>query len=200
MKYNHTRGRKVAKLYFKYGCMGSSKSAMSLITKHNYEKMGFHVWFIKPSTDTRDGVTIIRSRIGLEAEAEVITPEADIYKLFKEKYAGDRVIVISDECQFFTEAQIDQMRMIVDDFNIPVLNYGLKTDFTTHFFPASKRLMEIADSLTEVKTICYCGKKATVNARLIDGKVVKDGPQVLLGGNESYKAMCHKCWVKALEK
>lgn len=183
----------MAKLYFKYGSMGSSKTAQALITKYNYEENGMHVWLIKPAADERDGAIILRSRVGLEAPAEVVPPHSDIYELYRSREKTDVIIV--DECQFLTPAQIDQLRDIVDVENIPVLCFGLRTDFLTHFFPGARRLMELADSLTEIKTVCACGRKATVNARIDGaGHVVTEGGQILLGGNDSYVAMCHKCW------
>ena len=186
----------MAKLYFKYGAMGSSKTAQALITKFNYEERGMRVWLIKPSTDTRDGDGAVCSRIGLSAEGEVITPECDLFERFCGRGVGDDVI-IADEAQFFTPAQIDAMRRIADDFDIPVLCFGLATDFTTHMFPGSKRLFEIAESISEIKSVCKCGAKATVNARLDDnGNVVFRGEQVCLGGNDRYVAMCRKCWLK----
>lgn len=189
----------MAKLYFKYGAMGSSKSAQALITKFNYEELGMSVWLIKPSTDTRDGADIIRSRIGLESVAKVITPEQDIAAEYEK--AGRHDVIIADEAQFFTPAQIEQLRDLVDDKNLPVLCFGLRTDFLTHFFPGAQRLMELADSLTEIKTVCACGRKATVNARIDgDGKVVTQGSQVLLGGNDSYIAMCHRCWKEKIRE
>lgn len=186
----------MAKLYFKYGAMGSSKSAGALITKFNYEERGMRVWLIKPATDTRDGADVIRSRIGLTAKAEVISQAADICEMFERQQNKD--VIIADECQFFTEPQIDQLRSIVDEKEVPVLCFGLRTDFLTHLFPGSKRLFEVADSITEIKTICSCGRKATVNARIDEnGRVVTKGSQVLIGGNDSYVAMCHDCWKKA---
>ena len=186
----------MAKLYFKYGAMGSSKSAQALITQFNYEELGMSVWLIKPSVDDRDGKSIIRSRIGLQRTAEVITPEDNIF----EKFPGADVI-IADEAQFFKPEQIDQLREIVDEKDIPVLCFGLRTDFLTHFFPGAMRLMELADSITEIKTVCACGSKATVNARIDEnGKIVTSGGQILLGGNDSYVAMCHRCWVKKIRE
>ncbi len=162
----------MAKLYFKYGAMGSSKSAQALITQFNYEELGMSVWLIKPSVDTRDGADIIKSRIGLQRSAQIITPE-----------------------------QIDQLRGLVDDEDIPVLCFGLRTDFLTHFFPGARRLMELADSITEIKTVCECGRKATVNARIDGtGRIVTEGAQVFLGGNDSYIAMCHKCWKRKIRE
>ena len=183
----------MAKLYFKYGAMGSSKSAQALITKFNYEELGMSVWLIKPSVDTRDGADLIRSRIGLSCRAEVIRPEQDIREAYLA--AGKHDVIIADEAQFFTPAQIDQLRELVDTDDLPVLCFGLRTDFLTHFFPGAQRLMELADSLTEIKTVCACGRKATVNARIDgNGRIVTEGSQVMLGGNDSYVAMCHKCW------
>ena len=183
----------MAKLYFKYGAMGSSKSAQALITQFNYEELGMKVWLIKPSIDDRDGKNIIRSRIGLQREAQVITPEENILETFAA--LKDIDVIIADEAQFFTPAQIDQLRDLVDGEDLPVLCFGLRTDFLTHFFPGAQRLMELADSLTEIKTVCACGRKATVNARIdANGRVVTEGGQILLGGNDSYIAMCHKCW------
>ena len=189
----------MAKLYFKYGAMGSSKTAQALITKFNYEERGMRVWLIKPATDDRDGATVIRSRIGLAAEAEVIAPDDDIRAIFDAK--GPRDVIIADECQFLTPAQIEALREIVDEENIPVLCFGLRTDFQTKLFPGSERLFELADSITEIKTICECGSKATVNARIgADGKVVTEGEQVLLGGNDAYVAMCHACWRRRIAR
>ena len=189
----------MAKLYFKYGAMGSSKSAQALITKFNYEEKGMSVWLIKPSVDTRDGADLIRSRIGLEAHARIITPEQDIAEEYRRE--GRRDVIISDEAQFFTPAQIDQLRLLVDEEDVPVLCFGLRTDFLTRFFPGSQRLMELADSLTEIKTVCACGRKATVNARIdASGRIVTSGGQILLGGNDSYVAMCHRCWKKKIRE
>ena len=190
----------MAKLYFKYGAMGSSKTAQALITKYNYEENDLKVWLIKPSADTRDGAQILRSRIGLEAEVEVIAPEVDIYARFLGGKARRSDVIIVDECQFMTEKQIDQLRAIVDDHNIPVMCFGLRTDFQTHLFSGSRRLMEIADTIQEIKTICDCGAKATVNARVNDGYIVTEGAQVVLGGNDSYIAMCHKCYIRGIRE
>ena len=191
----------MAKLYFKYGAMGSSKTAQALITKYNYEENDLKVWLIKPSADTRDGVQILRSRIGLAATVEVVAPEVDVYELFRKTRAGRCDVIIVDECQFLTEGQIDQLRAIVNDYNIPVMCFGLRTDFQTRLFPGSLRLMEVADTIQEIKTICDCGAKATVNAR-IDGQghIVTEGAQVVLGGNDSYIAMCHKCYIRGIRE
>ena len=190
----------MAKLYFKYGAMGSSKTAQALITKYNYEENDLKVWLIKPSADTRDGEQTLRSRIGLEAVVEVIAPEVDVYARFLGSKARRCDVIIVDECQFLTEKQIDQLRAIVDEHNIPVMCFGLRTDFQTRLFPGSRRLMEVADTIQEIKTICDCGAKATVNARISDGYSVTEGAQVVLGGNDSYIAMCHKCYVRGIRE
>ena len=186
----------MAKLYFKYGAMGSSKTAQALITKYNYEENGLKVWLIKPSTDTRDGASVIRSRIGLQATAEPVSPETDLWELFQDRSCD---IIIVDECQFLSPAHIDQLRTIVDEGNTPVICFGLRTDFLTRLFPGSLRLMEIADSIQEIKTICDCGNKATVNARIDgNGHIVTEGAQVVLGGNDSYIALCHRCYIRGI--
>ena len=191
----------MAKLYFKYGAMGSSKTAQALITKYNYEENDLKVWLIKPSADTRDGKQVLRSRIGLEAEVEVIPPDMDILARFDETRRGSCNVIIVDECQFLTEQQIDELRAIVNDRNVPVMCFGLRTDFQTKLFPGSRRLMELADEIQEIKTMCDCGAKATVNARIdASGHIITQGAQVVLGGNDSYIAMCHKCYVRGIRE
>ena len=190
----------MAKLYFKYGAMGSSKTAQALITKYNYEENDMKVWLIKPSADTRDGAQVLRSRIGLEATVEVIPPETDVYARFLGSRVRNCDVIIVDECQFMTERQIEQLRTIVDEQSIPVICFGLRTDFLTRLFPGSRRLMELADCIEEIKTMCDCGSKATVNARISDGYIVTEGAQVVLGGNDSYIAMCHRCYVRGIRE
>lgn len=188
----------MAKLYFKYGAMGSSKTANALITKFNYEERGMKVWLLKPALDDRDGKDIIKSRIGLACRCFVVTPETNIVNEYEKLSGYDAVIV--DEAQFLTPKQIDELRYIVDNMNVPVLCFGLRTDFLTHVFPGSLRLLEIADSISEIKTICRCGSKATVNARIDEqGNVITDGEQVLIGGNDSYEAMCYSCYMKKIK-
>ena len=200
----------MAKLYFKYGAMGSSKTANALMTRFNYMEKGATVWLIKPETDTRDDyndengnrVTVVKSRIGLSAVADVIKQSENICNALAVKKKTSVVdAIICDECQFLTEEQVEQLKYIAEYDNIPVLCFGLRTDFLTHLFPGSRRLFEVADSITEIKTICSCGNKATVNARIDEnGNVVTTGSQILLGGNDSYIAMCHKCWKKAASR
>ena len=190
----------MAKLYFKYGAMGSSKTAQALITKFNYEERGMKVWLIKPAVDVRDGKDVIRSRVGLSEECTAIDKGNRVFETFtNERIEAD--VIIADECQFFTAEQIDDLRRIVDEYEVPVLCFGLRTDFLSHLFEGSRRLFEVADSISEIKTICECGSKATINARLDgDGNIVTEGSQVMLGGNESYVAMCHRCWKKKIKK
>jgi thymidine kinase len=133
--------------------------------------------------------------VGLSAKAEIVPAYFDLVKAFLARKPGETSVIIIDEAQFLTPEQVDQLRLIVDDYDVPVMCFGLRTDFLTHMFPGSKRLMEVAESITEIKTICACGAKAIVNARLdAAGNIVTSGEQVFLGGNESYVAMCHRCW------
>lgn len=186
----------MSKLYFRFGAMGCSKTAQALITKFNYEERGMKVLLMKPSTDNRDGATILKSRIGLTAEAVTVAPEVNVFDLYAEKYSTCNVVIV-DECQFLTPTQVDELAQIVIDYDIPVLCFGLSTDFLTNLFPGSKRLFEIAQSISEIKSVCTCGSKATVNARFDDnGNVVYSGAQVVLGGNDRYMAMCRKCWLQ----
>ena len=190
----------MAKLYFKYGAMGSSKTAQALTTRFNYEERGMKVWLIKPSTDNRDGTDIVKSRIGLYAQCSSIPQDMDIFAEFQNEHK-DADVIIADECQFFTGEQIDQRRHVVDACDIPVLCFGLRTDFLSHLFTGSRRLFEVADSISEIKTICSCGSKATVNARLdANMNIVTEGDQVMIGGNETYIAMCHRCWREKIRK
>ena len=186
----------MAKLYFKYGAMGSSKTAQALITKFNYEERNMKVLLLKPAVDNRDGANTVKSRIGLEKEAVSVREDENLYEKYTREHADCKVIIV-DECQFLTPEQVDQLGDIVIKKNIPVLCFGLATDFMTHLFPGSKRLFEIAESVSEIKSICNCGAKATVNARIDDnGNIVTEGSQVCIGGNDRYTAMCRRCWLK----
>lgn len=189
----------MAKLYFRYGAMGSSKSANILMVRYNYEERGQYAVLLKPRTDNRDGKHEIRSRIGLSAPTEYVD---DFLKEISESwdgkseeylYHGKKVdAVLVDEAQFLLEEEVDTLSDIVDFFDIPVICYGLRTDFLNHLFPGSKCLMEIADVIEEVPTVCWCGKRAQCNTRYADGKIVKEGAQIILGSNESYVALCRK--------
>ena len=186
----------MAKLYYKFGAMGSSKTAQALITKFNYEERNMKVLLLKPSIDNRDGANTVKSRIGLEKEAVSVAEDENIYEKYVRDHSDCKVIIV-DECQFLTPEQVDQLADIVIDKDIPVLCFGLSTDFTTHLFPGSKRLFEIAESISEIKSVCAWGAKATVNARIDDdGNIITEGSQVCIGGNNRYLAMCRKCWLK----
>ena len=177
----------MAKLYFRYGAMGSSKTANAIMVKYNYEERGQEVLIVKPAMENRDGERTVRSRCGLSAECVFMEelPQMDL-----SAYA----CLIIDEAQFLTKEQVSFLVHVVDELNIPVIAYGLRTDFQNHFFEGSLWLMAWADTIEEVKTICWCGKKATYNARVMNGKVVKEGDQILLGGNSQYVSLCRKHW------
>ena len=186
----------MAKLYFKFGAMGSSKTANALMTRFNYQEKGKKVWLIKPAIDNRDGETVLRSRVGLEANAQVIKSTDRILDICP---IDDLDVIICDESQFLTPEQVDDLRLIVSEHDIPVLCFGLRSDFLTHLFPGSQRLFELADSITEIKSICRCGAKATVNARFDgEGNIQTSGDQVFIGGNESYESMCWSCYHKMI--
>ena len=196
-----TTVKSMPKLYFKYGTMGSSKSAQALMCKFNYEQKGMKVLLVKPEIDTRNDSEerMVRSRIGLVSQCKTISPEqsfVDLYKDFKETNGCDCIIV--DEAQFCTTEQVNQLKQLTRE--VSVLCYGLLNDFRCQLFEGSKRLVELADSLQEIKSVCRCGRKSTVNARFVNGKCVKDGPQVLIGGDECYESMCYWCWQKELKK
>ena len=182
----------MAKLYFRYGVMGSSKSAQALITKFNYEEQGMRVWLMKPAADTRYGADKVHSRIGLEQPADVINDDMDLYEVFRDREREFYDVIIVDEAQFLSAEEVDVLSDLVDFYGIPVLCYGLKTDFQNHVFEGSRRLMEVADVIEEVPTVCWCGRRAKCNARFADGKIVREGAQIMLGSNESYVALCRK--------
>ena len=190
----------MSKLYFKYGVMGCSKTACALMCKFNYEQQGYNVLLMKPSIDNRDdheNKTVIKSRIGLESEAIAFSRRQNLIRLFNKRKKNNIGVIIVDECQFCTSTQIDELKELTKF--APVLCYGLKTDFRTKLFSGSKRLIEIADSLTELKAICECGRKATVNARFKNGLLVTKGSIIEIGGDDKYRAMCYDCY-KKLEK
>lgn len=188
----------MAKLYFKYGVMGSSKTAQALMCKFNYEQVGFKVNILKPAIDTRDvsdNKIIIKSRIGLTSECLTFNKDENLFDFIYNLNGFDnKSVIIIDECQFCTKQQVDELKRV--STHIPVLCYGLLTNFKTELFEGSKRLVEIAESLMEIKAVCECGRKATMNARFIDDKIVTEGEEILIGGNESYKAICHNCYIK----
>lgn len=189
---------KKGKLYFRYGTMGSAKTAMLLTTAYNFEERAMEHLCMKPRIDTREGGNLIRSRIGIERPCSWIESNTDIYsfvsKLFKRQGHIVEWILV-DEAQFLSAQQVDQFSRLVDDFGCNVLCYGLRTDFQSRLFEGSRRLFEIADSIEEVKSTCNCGRKTIVNARIdADGNFVSEGAQVEIGGNDRYVAVCRKCW------
>ena len=179
----------MAKLYFRYGAMGSSKTANAIMVRHNYLERGQKVLMLKPRLDNRDGETTVGSRCGLTCECQFIE-DIDTFNV------KDYDCVIVDEAQFLTKAQVERLVHVVDNENVPVIAYGLRADFQGNLFEGSTWLLAWADTIEEVKTICWCGKKATCNARLLDGKVVKEGEQIQLGGNESYISLCRRHWAE----
>lgn len=180
----------MAKLYFRYGAMGSSKTANAIMVWYNYYERGKNALLLKSSVDTRDGKELLLSRCGLQAEC-CLFDDLDMDAVKNGAY--DCLIV--DEAQFLRTEQVDLLADIVDEYGIPVICYGLKTDFQGNFFPGSARLLARADTIEEIKTICWCGRKATFNARL-DGKggITKQGEQVVLGANDKYISLCRKHW------
>ncbi len=178
----------MAKLYFYYGAMGSSKTANALMTHFNYHEVGQKALLAKPRLDNRDGEKVVKSRIGLEHECVFIE---DLVKMTAEEIKEYDIIII-DEVQFATPEQVDFLSDIVDFMDVPVVCYGLRADFQNKLFPGSERLITIADAIKEVKTVCWCGRKATCNTRYNDNGVVRSGPQVMLGANDSYIALCRK--------
>ena len=200
----------MSKLYFKFGAMASSKTANALMTRFNYEEKGNHVWLIKPDLDNRDDytdekgmrVTVVKSRIGLSAVADVVARDEDILRRFASvRDSGPVDVIICDECQFLTAEQVDQLKYIAECCDTPVLCFGLRADFQTKLFEGSKRLFEIADSINEIKSVCRCGKKAIVNARLnAEGHVMVEGDQIEIGGNDKYESMCWGCWQRRIKE
>ncbi|MBR6164513.1 MAG: thymidine kinase [Clostridia bacterium] len=177
----------MAKLYFRYGAMGSSKTANAIMVQYNYQERGQQALMVKPAMENRDGCRAVASRSGLRAEC------AFVEELTPDIAAGYDCIIV-DEAQFLTKEQVRLLVEIVDRKNVPVICYGLRADFQGNLFEGSHWLLAWADSIEEIKTVCWCGRKATCNARLSGGRVVREGEQVLLGGNESYVALCRKHW------
>ena len=179
----------MAKLYFRYGAMGSSKTANAIMVQYNYQERGQNALMLKPRLDNRDGDRIVGSRSGLSAPCAFIE-ELDNFDL------SDFNCIIVDEAQFLTKAQVERLVEIVDQRGIPVICYGLRADFQGNLFEGSQWLMAWADTIEEIKTVCWCGRKATFNARVSNGRVVKEGDQILLGGNDQYVSLCRKHWMQ----
>ncbi|MDE6291836.1 MAG: thymidine kinase [Muribaculaceae bacterium] len=189
---------RIGKLYFRYGTMGSAKTAMLLTTAYNFEERGMAYMCLKPVVDTREKKNVIRSRIGIERECKWIYPETDLYDMVKDIFEQTLNVpdwILVDEAQFLSEPQVDQLARVVDDYGCNIICYGLRTDFKTRLFEGSRRLFEIADSIEEVKSTCSCGRKTIVNARIDgNGEIITEGEQVEIGGNDRYIAVCRKCW------
>ena len=191
----------MAKLYFNYSTMNAGKTTVLLQAAHNYSERGMNPFLLTASADIRSGIGTIKSRIGLKKSAQTFSQSVDLLNKVQEANSKKSIsCVFVDEAQFLTEQQVWQLAKVVDDLKIPVLCFGLRVDFQGNLFPGSKCLLSIADELKEVKTICHCGKKATMVIRQSNGKTVVDGDQVQIGGNESYTSLCRKHWLKEFEK
>lgn len=195
----------MGRLIFYYGTMGSAKTANALITRYQYIQNGRSVWLLKPATDTRDdkdSKTIIKSRIGLEAEAKAIQDSDNLFTVYTVHWGYNKPdAIICDEAQFFTAAQVEQLRDIATFLDIDILCFGLRTNFITNSFTGSARLFELADEFIKLDNICDCGQPALVNARLNElGSVITVGDDILIGGDGQYKAMCWKCYRQQTRK
>ncbi len=190
----------MAKVYFYYSAMNAGKSTVLIQTSYNYHERGMRTLVFAPAIDDRAGVGKVRSRIGLEAAAEVLGSTDDLFARVEAEHANDPVAcVLIDEVQFLSPAQVDQATDIADRLEIPVLCYGLRTDFQGRLFPGSAALLAVADDLIELKTMCHCGRKATMNLRVgPDGKGLREGAQIEIGGNERYVPMCRRHYKEAL--
>lgn len=186
----------MAKLYFRYGTVGSAKTLNLLAVAHNYRQQGKRALVLKPAVDVRYGFTSVRSRAGLEADADLVLEEDGV---MPPGMATGVSCVLVDEAQFLTPRTVDHLRGLTADPGVPVICYGLRTDFTGKLFEGSRRLMELADSIEEVKVTCaFCNRKAVLNMRIVDGRPVSEGPQLLLGADESYVPSCYPCYLGKL--
>ena len=190
----------MAKLYFYYSAMNAGKSTLLLQSSHNYHERGMKTLLLTPVINQRDGKGKIASRIGLAKEAKSFSQEDDLLLLINATHEQAPIAcVLIDEAQFLTRPQVAPLARVADQVGIPVLCYGIRTDCTGNLFPGSAALLGWADNLIELKTICHCGRKATMNLRTdAEGKPIKEGEQVEIGGNERYVAMCRKCFVEAI--
>ena len=192
----------MSKLHFIHSTMNSGKSLRLLALAHSFDEKNIPILVIKPSADTRDGLNVVKSRAGLERECISVDPTTNLYSMVNDLNRMKMAMlnptikwVLVDECQFLTEEQVDQLSDVVDNLDINVMCYGLRTDFKTKLFPASKRLFELADEIEEIKSSCDCGKRASINARFSpDGTIITEGNQILVGGDDLYHAICRKCW------
>lgn len=185
----------MAKLYFRYGAMGSAKTLNLLAVRHNYELQGKSVILMKPRRDDRFGADVVRSRAGLSYQADLLIDDDTVFspELFKGLHC-----VLVDEGQFLSAKVVEALRQVTHDHDVPVIAYGLRTDFSTNMFPGSRRLMELADAIEEIKTTCmFCNRKAVFNLRHdSEGRAITDGPQVMLGADAKYSPVCHGCYVE----
>lgn len=188
----------MAKVYYRYAAMNAGKSTQLLQVRHNYHERHQKTLLLKPHLDNRDGVDLIKPRIGgLEVKVDALVfPNTQLRALVEQhqQKLGSLDCILVDEAQFLSPQQVRQLCDVADFLNIPVMCFGLRTDFQAELFPGSSALMALADDIEELKTICWCGRKATINARIKDGHVLREGPQVLIGGNETYTALCRKHW------
>lgn len=188
----------MAKLYFNYSTMNAGKSTILLQASHNYRERGMHTLLLTSAFDDRAGKGNIASRIGLSVEADVFRPDTDLYKFISTSHKEQPVAcVFIDEAQFLTPEQVWQLGKIGDDMRIPIMCYGLRTDFQGQLFPGSAALLAIADQLREIRTICWCSSKATMVVRLsAEGEILDDGEQIVIGGEDQYVSLCRKHWVQ----
>ena len=183
----------MAQLYYRYSTMNAGKSIELIKVAHNYEERGKRVLTLAPSVDERYGLGVITSKIGIQRDAMVVTENTNILELFRIEQARRAIdCVLIDECQFLKKHHVHELTEIVDSCNVPVLTYGLKNDFRNELFEGSYYLLVYADKIEEIKTICWCGRKATMVARIVDGKFVKTGDQIVIGGNDMYVSLCRK--------
>ena len=183
----------MAQLYYRYSTMNAGKSIEVIKVAYNYEERGTRAWLLVPAIDDRYGQGVITSRVGLQREATIVNDATNILELFMEENKKQPIdCVIIDECQFLRKHHVQELVEIVDSFNVPVLAYGLKNDFRNELFEGSYYMLVYADKIEEIKTICWCGRKATMVARVVDGKFVKQGEQIVVGGNDMYVSLCRK--------
>ncbi|WP_299686223.1 thymidine kinase [uncultured Tateyamaria sp.] len=191
----------MAKLYFHFSTMNAGKSTVLLQAAYNYRERGMEPYLLTAGFDDRAGAGQIASRIGIEAEADTFSPSDDLFETIRNRMArGPVACVFVDEAQFLSDAQVWQLARAVDDLGVPVMCYGLRVDFQGKLFPGSATLLALADEMREVRTICHCGKKATMVVRQdAEGRVLQDGAQVQIGGNETYVSLCRRHWRAAME-
>ena len=186
----------MAKLYFHYSTMNAGKSTVLLQAAHNYSERGMAPYLLTAKLDDRSGLGWIKSRIGISRKSEIFSHSEDLFKKLKNELGSKKIhCVFVDEAQFLTETQVWQLARVVDDLNLPVMCFGLRVDFRGELFPGSATLLALADEMREVRTICHCGKKATMVVRKdANGKVIKSGEQIQIGGNETYQSLCRRHW------